>query len=67
MKRRINWRRVNQIQELVQAEKYEEAMNLCARYRISPVEWRFILNNERKDPEIITLIIKKKRKEHENK
>jgi hypothetical protein len=65
--KRITEKRVRWILEAITAEQYEDAMNLCEYWRISPKEWRFILNNSTKTPEELAETIKTKRKERQNK
>lgn len=65
--KRITAKKVQAILEAITAEEYEEAMNLCARWRISPREWRFLLHNDTQEPAVLAVVIKTKRKERQAK
>ena len=61
--KRLTARRVKKVLEAIKEQEFEEAMNICTRYRISPRERGFILQNEEQEPEVLAVIISTKRKE----
>lgn len=66
-KKRVTEKKVQAILEAIAAEKYEEAMNLCELWKISPREWRFILHNDTQTPEVLSMVINTKREERKAK
>ena len=63
----ITAKKLQAILEAITAEEYEEAMNLCELWKISPREWRFILHNDTQTPEVLSMVINTKREERKAK
>ena len=67
--KRITARRVKRILEAIEAEDFTESIELCARWKISPKEWRFLLLNSTGfiEPAELAEVIRFRRKERQRK
>lgn len=60
--KRITAKTVEAIQASVELEEYGDAILVVEYYKVSPLEWRYIINHLDRDPKDVAAIIKAKRK-----